>query len=117
MKTISVSLCLLLALISDISAARDDAAIKELAEGKRTEARAEWWGFDEKDATAAVQAAIDSKAKRVVIANVEAPWNVRPIKLASDQELVLEKGVVLQAVRGEFKSKHHMLLRGDGVKN
>jgi lysophospholipase L1-like esterase len=73
--------------------------------------------FDENDATAAVQAAIDSKAKRVVLINPGKPWNVRPLKLASDQEIVLEKGAVLQAKRGEFKERHQMLLRGNGVKN
>ena len=47
--------------------ARDDAAVREVADGKRTEARADWWGFDEKDATAALQAAIKSAAKRVIV--------------------------------------------------
>ena len=70
--------------------ARDELAIKELAEGRRTEARAEWWGFDEADATTALQAAIQSKAKKVIVSNTGKPWNVRPITLVSDQEIVFE---------------------------
>ena len=97
--------------------ARDEAAIKEVIEGKRTEARADWWGVDESDATAALQAAIASKAKKVIIPNTGKPWNVRTIKLASNQEIVFEKGVVVQAVRGEFQSTTAMLLVGSGVKN
>ena len=97
--------------------ARDEAAIREVASGQRTEARAEWWGFDEADATQALQSAIDSKAKKVVIGNVGKPWNVRPIRLAGDQEIVFEKGAVVQAVRGAFKKKTEMLLRGNRVRN
>lgn len=109
---------LLPSLLFGLSAlARDDAAIQELTQGKRTEARADWWGFDEKDATDALQAAINSKARKVVVPNLGKPWNVRPLKLVSDQEIVFEKGVVVQAVRGGFKSVHDMLLMGRGVKN
>ncbi len=104
-------------LIVSTAFARDDAAIKELAGGKRTEARAEWWGFDETDSTQALQAASSSKAKKVVVSNTGKPWNVQPIKLASDQEIVSEKGVIVQALRGEFKSSNNMLFLGHGVKN
>ena len=97
--------------------ARDELAIKELAEGRRTEARAEWWGFDEADATTALQAAIQSKAKKVIVSNTGKPWNVRPITLVSDQEIVFEKGAVVQAVRGGYQSPNAMLILGQAVKN
>lgn len=50
-------------------------------------------GFDEDDATHALQSAIDSGTKKVVVPNLGTDWNVRPIRLAGDQELVLEQGV------------------------
>ena len=108
---------LLIALVASVALARDEATIQEVTSGKRTEARAEWWGFDETDATQALQSAINSKAKKVIVSNTGKPWNVRPIKLASDQEIVFEKGVVVQAVRGEFKKPQDMLILGQGVKN
>ena len=45
--------------------AANEAAVAEVAASARTEANAAWWGFDPDDATAAVQAAIDSGAARV----------------------------------------------------
>ncbi len=57
-------------------AARDQQAIDAIAAGTRTEARASWWGFDPDDATGALQAAINSGAKRVIVDNVGKPWTV-----------------------------------------
>lgn len=96
---------------------RDEAAIQSLKDGKTTEANAAWWGFDEKDATKALQAAINSGAKRVVVPNVGAPWVVTGIKLASDQEVVFEKGVEVQAKRGEFKEPNASLFIARNKKN
>ena len=88
------------------------------------EVRAESFGFNETDATRALQAAINSKATRVIVGNTGKPWIVRPIKLRSDLELVFEKGVEVQALRGDFqqtnaslfsaKNASHITIRGEG---
>ena len=112
--------CLALILFVSVATSafsRNDAAIAAVEAGTSKEARADWWGFDEKDATAALQAAIKSKASRVVVPHLGKPWVVRPIKLRSDLELVFEKGVVLEAKRGEFKDQNSSLLAGANVKN
>ena len=75
----------------------------ELGRGKRDTAYPTWWGFNEKEATAYIQAAIDSPAKRVVIPNIGKPWIIRPIFLRSDLELVFEPGVEIIAKKGQFK--------------
>jgi hypothetical protein len=80
----------------------DVQAIAEVADGKRAEVRVVWWGFDPEDATAALQAAIDSGARKVIVEDMGAPWITGKLTLASDQEIVFEKGVIVQAKRGEF---------------
>jgi len=97
--------------------ARDDAAIKEVESGKRLEARADWWGFDEKDATRALQSAIRSKARKVIVPNLGKPWIVKPIKLRSELELVFEKGVEIQALPGDFQQPNSSLISAANVKN
>ena len=42
-------------------------AIAQVKAGEITEAKASWWGFNPVDSTDALQAAIDSGAKRVII--------------------------------------------------
>ena len=51
------------------------------------------FGFDPVDSTRFIQAAVTSGAQRVVLENVGKPWYVRSIRLPSNIELVLEKGV------------------------
>lgn len=97
--------------------ATNSEAVAEVLAGKREVARASWWGFDPNDATAALQAAIDSGARKVIVEDVNAPWVVRPITLAGDQELVLERGVVLLARRGEFAGTNDSLLSASGRRN
>lgn len=96
---------------------RDPTAIQEVADGKRDTADATWWGFAPADATAALQGAINSKAKRVIVPNVGAPWIVTGINLASDQEVVFEKGVEVQAKRGAFKDSNACLFSANEKKN
>jgi hypothetical protein len=101
------------------------AAVEEVRSGKRKEARASWWGFDPADSTAALQAAINSGAKKLVVENTGAPWITDKLQLASHQEIVFEKGVVVQAKRGVFKgtadslfsasSKTNITLTGHGA--
>ena len=85
-------------------------ALAELKAGKRDTAEALWWGFKPDDATDAVQAAINSGAKRVVVPYVGQPWIVRPLRLRSHLELIFEPGVMLLAKKGEFRGGGDSLL-------
>ncbi|MGC8792577.1 MAG: right-handed parallel beta-helix repeat-containing protein [Bryobacteraceae bacterium] len=97
--------------------ARNPQAVQEVLSGKRRVASAAWWGFDEEDSTDALQAAILSRARRVIVPNMRRDWIVRPIKLASDLELVLEDGVVITARRGEFRGTGDSLFTAQDVNN
>lgn len=84
----------------------NEKAIEEVKQGKRKVAYASWWGFDPEDATEALQAAIDSGAPKVVVENMGRPWIVsRTISLRSNQEIVFEKGVIVEAKKGAFLGK------------
>jgi hypothetical protein len=96
---------------------RNDAALKQVLAGQRDDANAAWWGFDAVDSTAALQAAIDSHAKRVLVPYMGAPWIVRPITLRSDQEIDFEPGVLILAKRGEFRGGGDSLFSAVGVSN
>jgi hypothetical protein len=92
------------ALASDkLENVKNSQAVEEVRSGKRTVANAAWWGFDEDDSTEALQAAIRSGAKTVVVPHMGMDWVVRPITLVGDLELVFEPGVVVSAKRGEFR--------------
>ncbi|MEO6808358.1 MAG: right-handed parallel beta-helix repeat-containing protein, partial [Isosphaeraceae bacterium] len=93
------------------------AAVAEVKGGKKTEARASWWGFDPKEATRALQGAIDSGARKVVVENMGTPWIVDEITLRGDQEIVFEPGVIVQAKRGAFKGRNAALFKAVSVKN
>lgn len=97
--------------------AENPEAVAEVLAGARSEANAAWWGFDSEDATEALQAALDSGAARLTIPYMGEPWNVRPLRLAGDQELFLEPGVVLLAREGEFMGRGDSLLTASGVRN
>ncbi|MCA9021547.1 MAG: right-handed parallel beta-helix repeat-containing protein, partial [Planctomycetaceae bacterium] len=79
-------------------------AIDEVKAGKTEIAYASWWGFQPEDSTAALQAAINSGAKKVIVEKMDAPWIVTPIQLASHQEIVFEAGAVIRSKKGEFKA-------------
>ena len=92
-------------------------AVEEVKSGKRTTANAAWWGFDEDDSTEFLQAAIQSGAKTVIIPNVGQDWIVRPIRLAGNQELILENGVVISAKRGEYREGGDSVFTAHDVDN
>lgn len=108
----------LLALLPMLASAQaDPRAIEDLRAGKRTTANAAWWGFNEEDSTEALQAAISSGARRVIVPNVGREWIVRPILLTGNQELILEPGVVIAAKRGEYRERGVSLLAARDVQN
>lgn len=95
----------------------NESALRAVAAGQRAEVRASWWGFDPVDATAALQAAINSGAKRLVIENLGAPWITDGLQLASDQEIVFSDGVVVQAKRGAFQEPNASLFSATSKRN
>lgn len=77
-------------------------AIKELASGKRKVASASWWGFSPAGSTAALQAAINSGAKKLIVENMGAPWIVDKLQLARATQRLREyivKGFTLDDER------------------
>ena len=86
-------------------------------EGQLKVANAAWWGFDDKDSTNALQSAINSGAEKVIVPFMGYDWAVRPIYLASDQEIYFEPGVVIIAKKGQFKNNHDSVFRANGKKN
>lgn len=119
----AVLLCLVLAATAGTATAeeaalpRDEARIAELAAGQRAEAVASWWGFDPADATASLQAAVDSGAARVVVPYTGAPWVIRPVRLRGNLELVFDPGVVVLARAGEFKGGGDSLFSARDAQN
>lgn len=86
------------------------------------------FGWNAEDATACLQAAIDSGAPRVVIDRQAGDWIVEPVTLRrSNQEVVIADGVTVRAKRGAFKRKYgdslftiptgatNVTLRGEGT--
>ena len=68
---------------------------REVKDGKRTEAKASWWGFDKNNATKCLQDAINSGVKRLIVDNTGRDWILDRIVLASNQEIILKKNVRL----------------------
>lgn len=90
------------------------------------EVNAKDFGFNELDSTAALQGAINTGAKKVIVPNMGKPWIVaRTINLVSNQEIFFEPGVEVLAKKGEFKgrgdslvlasNKENIILRGYGA--
>jgi polygalacturonase len=78
-------------------------AVQWVEHGDLEIANAAWWGFDANDSTHAIQEAINSGANKVIIPYMGSDWIVRPIELASNQEIFFEPGVVVLAKKGQFK--------------
>lgn len=95
----------------------DPQAVQAVLAGTQKTAYAAWWGFQSEDSTAALQGAIDSGAEKVIVEEMGKPWIVTGIRLASDQEIVFEKGVTIEARRGAFRSKGDSLFTASGKKN
>ncbi len=99
------------------AAAPDPQAIAEVRAGKRAVAQASWWGFQPEESTAALQAAIDSGAKKVVVEKMPSPWIVEPLRLASEQELFFEPGAEVLAKPGAFHGPADSLFSAANKKN
>jgi hypothetical protein len=99
------------------AASPDPQVIAEVRAGKRAVAQASWWGFQPEESTAALQAAIDSGAKRVVVEKMPSPWIVDRIHLASDQELFFEAGAEVLAKKDAFHGSGDSLFSAADKKN
>ncbi len=75
------------------------------------------YGFQAEDSTAALQAAVDSGAKTVVVPYMGDPWIIRPVKLRSNLELIFEPGILVLAKKGEFQGGGDSLFTAQGVSN
>ena len=95
----------------------DPTAVAAVEAGRRTTANAAWWGFNPTNATAAIQGAINSGARRVIIPNLGQDWIVDPIFLTNDQEVMFEKGVVITARPGGFAGLNDCLFKADKRRN
>ena len=73
------------------------------------------FGWNPTNATACLQAAIDSGVKKVVIDRQAGDWIVGPISLrVSGQEVVVADGVTVRAMRGAFKGRSECLFKITG---
>ena len=78
--------------------------------------KASEFGFNPTNATACLQAAIDSRAKTVVIDRQPSSWLVGPIAMRSGLDVVLENGVVVEAVPDGFKGRADMMFNFRNVR-
>ena len=72
---------------------------------------------DKADATSAIQKALNSKADTVIVDNPGFTYLVHPLHLRSNQTVIFEDGVVIQAIPGGFKGASECLINGKKVKN
>lgn len=79
--------------------------------------KASSFGFDPEDATACLQKAINSKARKVIVDYQGKDWIIEPVTLVSDQEIVFEENVTVRAKKGAFKGKEDSLFTALGRKN
>lgn len=81
-------------------------------------ANASWWGFNKEDATACLQAAINSGVPKLIVDNTGSDWVVdQPINLTSNQEIDFADGVVVKAKKGCFIGIGDSLFRGSNLQN
>ena len=96
----------------------DTAKIAQVGSGQIKTAKASWWGFDKQDSTKFLQEAIRSKVPTLIVDNPGSPWVVGGIvRLVSNQTIIFEDGVVIEAMKGKFHSRNTSLISGVDVEN
>lgn len=116
MKAVSVAALLPCAMIAYSSECAErqwahPELVAKVESGELTEANVSWWGYDRNDSTKYLQAALDSKARKVTLDRQDAPWYTRPLLGRSNLELVVPEGVELCAKRGEYQDQYDAMLR------
>ena len=91
--------------------------IKDVLAGRREIANAAWWGYETTSATRALQGAISSGAKKVLVPDMGHPWILEPIFLESNQEIEFEQGVTLLAQKNSFLGKKDCLIQAVNKEN
>ncbi len=78
---------------------------------------AAWWGYQQTDATDALQAAVDSGARVVIVPRMAGPWILsRTLDLrCGGLEIALEPGVVILAAKGAFRGAGECLIQAYGA--
>ena len=77
--------------------------IADVKSGKLNEARAEWWAGSGGDMRSALQNALNSGAKRLIISRRSTPWLVSgQLNIPSNLEIVFEDGAEIRAMPGRF---------------
>ena len=71
---------------------------------------AAWYGFDANDATACLQASLDSGAWLILVPAMDTPWIVQPLKVRSGTTLIFEEGVEIVSKKGSFQREDDALL-------
>jgi len=73
--------------------------------------------FDPKDATVALKAAVNSGARKIWVPNMGAPWLIDTVWLASNQDILLEEGVVIGSKPGRGFFEDGQLFKGSCLQN
>ena len=79
--------------------------------------KASSFGWNASDATVALQAALDSGVKKVIVDRQAGDWIVRPLFVRSNTEIVFEDGVVVRAKQDEFHHPNDCLFLVRDVEN
>lgn len=96
----------------------DTAKIAQVTSGQAKTAYASWWGFDSTDSTQNLQNAINSRVPVLIIDKIGSDWIVgKTLRLVSNQKIILNDGVVIQAKKGEFHGKNDALFGGSNLQN
>ena len=117
MRTMAITVVMLVLVAGSAICQVNQEMINRCLAGEIEEAHASWWGFNEEDSTEALQAAINSGAPKLIVENMGRPWIVRPLLLASNQEITFEEGCELLAKRGEYKGTNETLMTARDVEN
>jgi hypothetical protein len=94
---------------------KDEALALEARQGGLDSVSAAWWGFNPKDSTSALRAALSSGAKTVLIPAMAAPWRTEPLELRGGLRLILEPGAELAALEGAFRGSGDCLMEAQGA--
>ena len=83
--------------------------------GEIDRASAAWWGFDPKDSSRSLRAALASGAGTVLVPAMASPWRTGPLMLRGSLTLILEPGAEIAALEGAFLDSGDCLLEADGA--
>ena len=72
---------------------------------------------DRKNATAAVQKALDSGAAQIIFDDPGFEYLITPVKVSSNSELIFENGCVIRALPGAYKGKKDYMFAVENAEN